>query len=246
MTIKETSDMIKQYDVCVIVPTYNNAGTLLDILRRIEVFTHNIIVVNDGSTDSTHDILSSCKNIKTIEYACNRGKGYALIKGFECAVGMAYRYAVTIDSDGQHYPEDLPLMISAMRDNPAAIVVGCRDIDQSGMPRGNNFANKFSNFWFYLHTGVNLRDTQSGYRVYPLNQISVHWPITARYESELELLVFSSWSGTDIAMTAVRVNYADDRVSHFRPFMDFMRITILNSCLCIVALPMRIIKILRK
>jgi hypothetical protein len=106
------------------------------------------------------------------------------------------------------------------------------------MPSRNTFANKFSNFWFRLQTGIPLEDTQSGFRLYPLENINLSWPITPRYEAELELLVFSAWRGVPVVSVPVRVYYPpeDERVSHFRPFRDFFRITVLNSVLTIVSL----------
>lgn len=106
------------------------------------------------------------------------------------------------------------------------------------MPRGNTFANRFSNFWFRLQTGIDLQDTQSGYRLYPLGALRGLGLITSRYEAELELLVFAAWAGTPIISVPVKVYYppADERVSHFRPVYDFVRISILNTVLCVLAL----------
>jgi hypothetical protein len=83
-----------------------------------------------------------------------------------------------------------------------------------------------------------LEDTQSGYRLYPLEAINLRWPITPRYEAELELLVFSAWRGVPVVSVPVRVYYPPEgeRVSHFRPFWDFFRISVLNTILCLVAI----------
>ena len=104
------------------------------------------------------------------------------------------------------------------------------------MPAGNTFANRFSNFWFRLQTGISLPDTQTGFRLYPLHHLPCLRLLTARYESELELLVFSAWRGVRLVPVGISVNYPDDRVTHFRPFWDFFRISLLNSVLCILAL----------
>ncbi len=239
--------------ICVIVPTYNNEKTIVDVLQRIQAYTHNIIVVNDGSTPETLAAIRTLTELPDIvDYAPNRGKGYALIQGFRRALELGYRYAVTIDSDGQHFPEDIPVIIDCHSANKDALVVGSRNLTADNMPSRNTFANKFSNFWFRLQTGIPLEDTQSGFRLYPLEAINLRWPITPRYEAELELLVFSAWRGVPVVSVPVRVYYPPEgeRVSHFRPFWDFFRITVLNSVLTIVSLfsfiPARILRKISK
>jgi len=235
---QEISQYMAEERICVIVPTYNNAGTLMDIISRIREFTHQIIVVNDGSTDDTQRILAAEENLVVVDYTPNRGKGCALKMGFERAVQENYRYAITIDSDVQHFPEDIPLFIEAHRRNQQALIVGARELNPDRMRRGSNFANKFSNFWFNFQTGLHLNDTQSGYRLYPITSMNLHWPITARYESELEFLVYSAWKGIDVISIPVRVYYPpkEERVSSFRPIYDFTRISILNTVLTVGAI----------
>lgn len=229
-----------QERLCVIVPTYNNERTLADVLRRIMRITTDIIVVNDGSTHATADVLAADEfsRLTVVDYGCNRGKGYALRRGMERATAEGYTHAVTIDSDGQHFPEDIPLLMEAHREHPEALIVGARNLNEDNMPRGNTFANKFSNFWFRLQTGRRIDDTQSGLRLYPLRRVKPSWAVTPRYEAELELLVLAAWHDIDIRQVAVRVYYPPEgeRVSHFRPIYDFARISLLNTVLCLGAL----------
>ncbi len=240
--MKDWQTVFDEERACVIVPTYNNERTIVDVLRRIRAYTCNIIVVNDGSTPETlsviHAAFSSEELPDIVDYTPNRGKGYALMQGFRSALELGYRYAVTIDSDGQHFPEDIPDVMNCHLANKEALVVGSRNLTADNMPSKNTFANKFSNFWFHFQTGIQLEDTQSGFRLYPLENINLHWPITPRYEAELELLVFSAWRGVPVVSVPVRVYYPPEgeRVSHFRPFWDFFRISILNSFLTIAAL----------
>lgn len=232
----ELKELMRQERCCVVVPTYNNEKTIADVLRRIDAFCGDIIVVNDGSTPATLEAIEAAgiEGLTLVSYERNRGKGHALMQGFTCAIQKGFDYAVTIDSDGQHYPEDLPLLLDAHAKQKDALIVGARNLTEENMPGKNTFANKFSNFWFCLQTGVKLSDTQSGYRLYPLKRLSLRWWITPRYEAELELLVYSAWHGTKIVSTPVRVYYPPEgeRVSHFRPFRDFFRISVLNTCLC--------------
>jgi glycosyltransferase involved in cell wall biosynthesis len=219
---------------CAVIPTYNNARTVADIVRRTLAVCTDVIVVNDGSTDNTLEMLDNVK-CEVISYSRNRGKGYALRRGLEAARAAGFDYAVTIDSDRQHSPEEIPQLIKAIGTEPT-LVVGSRNLQADGMPAGNTFANRFSNFWFRLQTGLRLPDTQTGFRVYPLHNLPCLKLLTYRYESELELLVFSAWRGVNIVPVPVSVSYPADRVSHFRPFYDFFRISILNTVLCLLAI----------
>ena len=241
---------MQQMKVCTVMPTYNNGGTLRDVVERVLNYCDDVIVVNDGCTDNSAEILASFGNLITVvDYGKNRGKGYALKQGFEKAKALGFDYALTIDSDGQHFPEDIPLFIEALKQHPDALIVGSRNLNQENMPGGNTFANKFSNFWFKIQTGISLPDTQTGNRLYPLHKLP--HILSARYEAELSLLVFSAWRGTDLIPIQINVCYPEDRVTHFRPFWDFFRISVMNTMLCIVAIfygwPSRLIhKLLRR
>ena len=141
--------------ICVIIPTYNNAQTLTKVIADVAAYTNNIIIVNDGSTDDTENVIASLPDIKKISYPKNRGKGWALRKGFELAVELGYQYAVTIDSDGQHFASDLPLFIEKLEAEGPALIMGVRNMGQDFVPGKSSFGNKFSNFWFRLETGIN-------------------------------------------------------------------------------------------
>ena len=224
---------------CILIPTYNNATTLFDVVSRVLAVCGDVLVVNDGSTDATMEVLQPLEDrIHVISYERNKGKGYALRKGFEWARANGYDYAITIDSDGQHNPGDIPLLVQAIKqsNNQAILVVGSRNLAADGMPAQNSFANRFSNFWFLLQTGTRLPDTQTGFRAYPLKRLPCLKLMLHRYESELQLLVLSAWKGVRLVPEEVSVRYAPDRVTHFRPFMDFFRISILNTVLCLLAL----------
>ena len=232
---------------CVILPTYNNSGTLTDVVERTLKVCPDVIVVNDGSTDNTQTELCGL-DVSVINHDKNRGKGKALKTGLAYAAQNGFTHAVTIDSDGQHFPEDIPAMIEASLQHPDDIIVGCRNLTTENMPRQNTFANRFSNFWFRLQTARKLEDTQSGFRIYPLDSLYGMGLITSRYEAELELLVFAAWHGVGVQGVPVHVWYAPEgeRVSHFRPFWDFFRISVLNTVLCfgalLVGLPLALLR----
>lgn len=229
--------ILKELKTCVIIPVYNNAGTIKDIVQRTLKFCQDVIVVDDGSTDGSSDSLEDLGAV-VVRYEKNRGKGYALKTGFKEAKSRGFERAITIDADGQHFPEDIPVFAAEAKKHPDAMLVGSRNLRMENMPGGNTFANKFSNFWFRLQTGVNLPDTQSGFRLYQLNRIGALHFLTYRYEAELELLVFQCWKGIRMLPVGINVYYPPEgeRVTHFRPFRDFFRISVLNTVLCVLAL----------
>jgi glycosyltransferase involved in cell wall biosynthesis len=223
--------------ICVVIPTYNNAGTLAAVIADVSKYTEHIIIVNDGSTDDTPVIATSYPSIQLISYSVNRGKGWALRKAFEHAVSLDYNYAITIDSDGQHFAKDIPAFVAKLEHAPNSIIVGSRNMDQASIPGKSSFGHKFSNFWFRVETGINCPDTQSGFRLYPVQSLKDLRFITRKYEFEIEVLVRAAWRGVGIDSVPVTVHYApkETRVSHFRPFRDFTRVSILNVFLVVIA-----------
>ena len=219
--------------ICAVVPTYNNGGTVAGVVQGVLRQGLPVLVVDDGSTDGTSDALKGL-DIKLFRHPVNRGKGRALKTGLEEARRLGYRFALTLDADGQHDPADIPALVASAGER--TLVVGSRNLTAEGMPSGNTFANRFSNFWFTVQTGRKLPDTQTGFRIYPLEDLPSLKLLTARYEAELTLLVFSAWKNLRIVPVPVRVYYPEDRVSHFRPFADFFRISVLNTVLCVLAL----------
>lgn len=223
--------------VCVIVPTYNNANTLARILDGLAAMTSDIIIVNDGSTDGTSAILKRYPHFKQIHFAKNRGKGMALRQGFKTANALGFQYAVTIDSDGQHYPDDLPVFIREIERDGPALLIGARNMMHESVPKGSSFGNRFSNFWFWAETGIRLSDTQSGYRLYPLLPLTKMRFFSSRFEFEIEVIVKAAWRGISVKNVPIKVLYdPTERVSHFRPVWDFTRISLLNTWLVFVSL----------
>ncbi len=223
---------------CVIVPTYNNGQTLAGVLDSILTYTNHIIIIDDGSSDSTAEILMGYSGLKLLLYKKNRGKGYALKKAFGWARVMGYQYAISMDSDGQHFASDLPAFLAAIEENPDTLIVGARNMDDAGAPGKSNFGFKFSNFWYTVTTGIKLPDTQSGFRLYPLEKLKSIAFITRRFEFEVEVIVRAAWKKINVMSIPIKVYYPPkgERVSHFRPFTDFFRISILNTILVLLAL----------
>lgn len=234
----EIRSLFQVHKICVLIPTYNNALTLERVIRDVLTYTDQLIIVNDGSTDSTGRILEAFPAIRKVSYEQNRGKGYALRTGFAFALSEGFEHAITMDSDGQHYASDLVSLLKAFKENPGTIIVGARNMDQSTVPGKSSFGNKFSNFWFWVTTGIKMQDTQSGYRLYPILRMRNINFFTRKFEFEVEVLVRSSWDGIPVINVPVKVFYPEKgkRITHFRPFKDFSRISVLNTVLVTVAL----------
>lgn len=229
-------ELLNSTNFCVIVPTYNNYKTLKKVLDSILDYTSNIIIVNDGSTDTTNEILKQYSELTQIHHPRNIGKGRALRNGFRKAIEMHFEYAITIDSDGQHFASDIPNFIEEIQKKPNSLLIGSRNMTQENVPKKSSFGNKFSNFWFKFETGIALEDTQSGFRLYPLKLIPKQF-YTNKFEFEIEVIVRSAWKGIVVKNIPIQILYDPaERVSHFRPFKDFTRISILNTVLVLNAL----------
>ncbi len=225
--------------ICVIIPTYRNAQFLEIVLNSVLDQVDDVIVVNDGSPDDSSLILEKYYDkITIVTHQTNKGKGKAIYGGIVMANQLNFDYAVTMDSDNQHKASDLEKFADAIFDNPNSIVIGSRNLLGKDIKSSSSFANKFSNFWFMVHTLQKLSDTQTGYRLYPIKKLLKIKPLTSRYEAELEFLVRSKWRGVNIVETSIDVFYPkkEERVSSFRPFKDFTRISILNTFFTFVAI----------
>ena len=229
---------VEENEVCAVIPTYQNAKTLLKVVADVHRVVDTVFVVEDGSNDGTAALLDKAtgneRPEKVLTHPKNCGKGAALKTGLTYARQQGFRYAVTVDADGQHRADDIPALLKAVEEEPDALAIGSRGLQHENMPAKSTFANRFSNFWFALQTLQRLPDTQSGLRVYPLRRLhGLRW-MSARYEAELTLLVFSAWAGVKLLPVPVSVYYPprDQRVTHFRPGRDFTRISVLNTLLC--------------
>lgn len=227
-----------EHKACVLLPTYNNARMLAGVIEDILAYTHRVVVINDGSTDNTTEILKQYPQLRVITHPVNKGKGMALRTGIKETAALGYEYAIALDSDGQHYAKELPAFLEQIAVTPGALIIGARNLGVENVPVKSSFGNKFSNFWYWVNTGNKLPDTQSGYRLYPVQQLAGKHFFTRKYEFEIEVIVRASWSGIPVIFIPISVYYppADERITHFRPFKDFTRISVLNTVLVTVAI----------
>ena len=217
-------------NICIVLPVYNHMLTVGRVVREAKNY-FPLIVVNDGCTDGTDQILARETGITVIALPQNQGKGAALRAGFAEAEKRGFTHAITIDADGQHATGELPAFAAATRKQLAAFVIGVRDLAKENAPRSRRITNNISTFWFKVQTGVPLTDTQCGFRSYPLQSVNRLHVKSQRYAYELEVMVKAAWAGVPLVAHPVSADYAapTSRLSHFDPWRDMVRISLLHS-----------------
>ena len=151
------------------IPVYNNAGTIADVVSRCRRQIADVVVIDDGSTDADLRELLKPLDVPVIRHPQNLGKGKALMTAFDYAAVRGAKYFITLDGDGQHFPEDIPQFISRL--DPDTILIGSRQRVIGKMPYSSRFGREFSDFWVCVESGAVVSDTQSGFRAYPLPSI---------------------------------------------------------------------------
>ena len=211
----------------VIIPVYNHQDNISRVVRKSLALGLPVIVVDDGSTDQTGQRLASIDGIRVCRHETNQGKGAALLTGFAEARKSGCDYGLTIDGDGQHNPDDAPALLAvAQKESNRCLVVGVRrDMDGVNVPWTSRFGRGFSNFWVWVAGGPVLADSQSGFRLYPLPETLRLDVLARRYQYEVEVLVQARLQGLIVKEAEIGVIYQakGERISHFRPWVDFMR-----------------------
>ncbi|MFH1981187.1 MAG: glycosyltransferase family 2 protein [Pseudomonadota bacterium] len=211
----------------VVIPVYNHGAAVGAVIRESLALGFPVIAVDDGSTDDTARVLSAMDSIRVVSHAVNLGKGAALRSGFREGAATA-DWAITLDADGQHHPQDAIDLLRAIPKGERPIVVGRRTGMSPGRaPWASRFGRKFSNFWVQMAGGPDVSDTQSGFRIYPLPETLDLTVRARRYQYEIEVLVAARMAGIPVIERPVRVQYTPPggRVSHYRPLVDFLRNT---------------------
>ena len=213
--------------VAIVIPVYNHGTRISDVLRKASAMDYPVFVVDDGSTDNTAEILSSMKNITVLTHRQNLGKGAALRTGFKAAQKIC-NWAITLDADGQHKPEDVGNLLEAVgnKNSQRPIVIGTRQgMDEDHVPWTSKFGRKFSNFWVWISGGPFVSDSQSGFRLYPLPEALDLAVRARRFQFEVEILVKAHQQCIPILEAPVQVVYQKgaERISHFHPWKDFLR-----------------------
>ncbi|MCK5322969.1 MAG: glycosyltransferase family 2 protein, partial [Desulfobulbaceae bacterium] len=189
-----------------VIPVYNHGGFLKEVVCKGLATGLPLLVVDDGSTDrGTAELKDLDCHIITI--AVNRGKGAAIMAGVRFAADHEFDAIVTFDADGQHDPADAVKLISRAERQWPVIVVGAREMTGATVPKSSLFGRAFSNFWVRLESGMDLPDTQSGYRLYPVRELLRLALKSLRYDFEVEVLVRAAWARVPVDSVPVSVHY---------------------------------------
>lgn len=221
--------MDRRARIAVVIPTYNHGGRVARVAEEALRLNFPVFVVDDGSTDSTQAALSGVEGVSVLRHPENRGKGAAILTGFSEASKVS-DWVITIDADGQHSPGDAWRMIEAIPpEGGRPIIVGMRQgMEGESVPWTSRFGRRFSNFWVWLSGGPAMRDSQSGFRIYPVPEAMNLAVLSRRFQYEVEILVKARWKRMRVIEVPVGVKYGSgmERISHFRPVVDFWR----NTC----------------
>ncbi len=228
----------------VIIPVYNHGGTLAKVIDEVleKIPEATVFVINDGSTDSTADVLRELElqypagphcALQIVHHRHNQGKGAALLTGFFAAREAGCTHAITIDSDGQHRVTDIFRLMQIGQLFPDDLIIGDRQMDFADVPARSKHGRDMSRFWMLLQTGQDVPDTQCGLRIYPLRHTLTLTHLFRRFDFETETLVRHAWAGLQVRSSPITCIYftADDRITHFRPVRDTIRGVRLNVLL---------------
>lgn len=213
----------------VLIAHYNHTGTLRRVTQACRAVWPEVLVVDDGSQEDVTPLLQGLQ-VHLLRQEVNQGKGCAILTGAAWAARHGFTHIITIDADGQHLPQEIPLFIAQARQTPDALIIGVRRFDQS-VPASSRFGRKFGNFWVRVQTGKTVRDIQSGYRCYPVDMLRVLHVWSKRYAFEVEVAVRALWAGFAVQEVDVSVHYGAERISHFSKWKDNWRLTVLNTYL---------------
>ncbi|MDZ7699037.1 MAG: glycosyltransferase family 2 protein [Deltaproteobacteria bacterium] len=221
----------------IVIPVYNHSGTLREVAQRAGAIHRPVIVVDDGSLDQPRNALEGL-DVHFIRHRRNMGKGAAILTGTQKARELGRTHIITLDADGQHDPDDIPLFLKQIKTHPTALVIGKRDFKTHYAPASSRVGRRISNFWFLVETGRLIGDAQSGFRAYPIRILEALTLRERHYTFEIEVLVKAAWAGLPLREVNVSTHYAarDERISHFHLFKDNVRLSFLNARLFMRAL----------
>lgn len=213
--------------IAVVIPAYNEAATIASVARAACAQGSPVIVVDDGSTDATARCLDGLP-VTLLRNEVNRGKGASLWRGLQHAVSLGADAVITLDGDGQHPVDAIPRLIAAHRAHPGWLVIAARLQDREQMPANRRFGNEVADFWISWAAGWPIRDSQSGFRLYPAPLIAkLHLdPRRGRsFVFESEILIEAARLGfRPLAVPIAAIYHDDARPSHYRPWRDTLAI----------------------
>ena len=207
-------------DLCAVIPAYNAARHLPAVIDRVagHVPRDRILVVDDGSSDETRDVAARA-GATVVPHAQNQGKGAAIRTGLARAQELGPTFAILLDADGQHNPDDIPAFVARQRETGADMVVGNRLVRAANMPWLRKATNYVTSAVVSLLAGRHVPDSQNGYRLVRVAHFKKFPLTTSRYEIESEMIIRAGRAGGKIASVPVETIYGDER-SFINPLVD--------------------------
>lgn len=210
--------------VAVVIPAFQAAGSVADVVTRAKNILPDVLVVDDGSSDGTARAAREA-GAEVHVLARNSGKGAALREGFHVWFSRGFTAVVTLDADGQHLPEEIPRLFDAARH--ADLVLGSRTHLFSQMHVTRRLSNQLSSQILSWVAGASIADFQTGFRLYTLRLIERTGFPECRFDAESAVIVRAIRSGLRVASTPIQLAQSDGRAtSHYRPLCDSARIAI--------------------
>ena len=207
--------------VSVLIPSYNEAGTIAAIVRDVRSRGFNAYVVDDGSSDGTGTI-AEAEGAIVVRHEKNMGKGAALISGFKRILGTDSEAVIIMDADNQHEAGSIPDFINVMQTSGADLVIGNRMLDSRAMPYVRRQTNRFMSYLISRMCGQAIPDTQCGYKLLKRRVLEEVRLEHSNFEIESELLIKAARKGFKISSVPIRAIYQGER-SKINPALDTLR-----------------------
>lgn len=213
-----------------VIPAYNEVATIGSLVEQVQQYLDQVIVVDDGSSDGTSNQLHD-KNVTLLRNKNNLGKGASLKRGFDVTTAQGIDGVITMDADGQHLAADIPKLLDAARQHPNSIIIAARLRNRAAVPKLRRFANRFADFWISWAAGYPIKDSQSGFRVYPvslLRRLHLACGSGRGFVFESEILIEAARLGIQShAVPIDSIYHPGARRSHYRPARDTWRIVLM-------------------
>jgi glycosyltransferase involved in cell wall biosynthesis len=209
--------------ICAIIPAFNEASYIARIVEETREYIETVIVIDDGSEDRTARIAQAA-GATCLGSPVNRGKSSALRMGIDFARANDFTHVITLDGDGQHLPQDIPAMLRVAEETKADLVIGARPFSRDLMPRSRYYSNTIGSRLASALIGCEVKDSQSGFRLFRIDKFSEIKLRSRRYEIEMEVLIKMARYGCTIAHSPIHMVYFnDDAHSKLRPIRDTTR-----------------------